>query len=118
MARVTIDEAIFSGTHQCTGNVIEVTDFGAQTGPGVPRPALMEGGAVVRDVECLRTVENWGNRSTEVYRVRVPGAAEDLPAGQVRFSGLSVTVDTKSGKSFWAATGVTAAQAARRGEAA
>lgn len=106
----------FADHHQATGIVtlaekFLTTEERAALATDAPRPReLNEAGHPLVDVECLRVVDRWGRRATEVYAVRVPEAPAVLAVqpGPVQFTGLAVDVYVSSGqlRSKWTADGI------------
>lgn len=90
----------------------------------VPRQTVSdEDSRLALDVECLRTVENYGERSTQVLNVRVPDCPEvraGVKPGPISFDGLRVTVSAyvvgsrAALRTYYAADGV--ASAGKRGD--
>lgn len=62
-------------------------------------------GRPLSEVEAFRKVESFGTIKTEVVTIRIPAqVAPKVRSGEaLSFTGLTATVDTTSGRCFWAA---------------
>ncbi|MGI8761752.1 MAG: hypothetical protein ACR2LF_10780 [Jatrophihabitantaceae bacterium] len=121
MARITITADLMTGAHNCTGVVRgPLPDFALPATPGQARPPKVTAeGLYDFEAECIRVVQQFDQSRTEVYAVRIQAKQQPvLAAGPVTFANLEISINTTNGRTYWSATGVTAAQAARRGEAA
>lgn len=91
--------------YQATGLTTEPTQFlsaeerRALDGKPAPRQTVSDTDArLALDIECSRIVENFGERKTEIFAVRVPDTPETRSAikpGPVSFENLRVAVSAQ-----------------------